>query len=124
MHVAVTPSGDGEADARGVVEALLAGRAACVFDGAAPASRVALAPARDLAGRVVLDLSVDAPDLSHARFRLLRDGEPVAEGSPATATGGAAVRFSCSGGCGSGDYRAEATWDGNPWIFTNPVTIE
>jgi hypothetical protein len=27
-------------------------------------------------------------------------------------------------GCAPGDYRVEGTWDGRPWIFTNPVTIE
>jgi hypothetical protein len=121
MHVPVTPSGDGAADARAVAAALLDGRAACVLDGVAPASGLRLARAADGA----LELAIAAPDLSRARFALLRDGARVAE-APAPLRGGpAVVRLPCAAGaCPPGDYRVEATWDGRPWIFTNPLAIE
>ncbi len=122
MHVPVTPSGDAVADARAVSAALLDGRAACVLDGVAPASGVRLARAADPGA---LELAIRAPDLSRARFTLLRDGVPVADAAPPVRAGEAVVRLACGGGaCPPGDYRVEATWDGRPWIFTNPLTIE
>ena len=134
MHVPLTPTGDGAADARSVAAALLDGRAVCVFDGVAPASGVRLGVARD--GRAI-ELELAAPDLSRARFALLRDGLVVAERTPAARGGAAVIPFGCplpgpaprgegSPGtrCPPGDYRVEATWDGRPWIFTNPIRIE
>ncbi len=122
MHVSITLSGDAAPDARGIVAALTDGRAACVFDGVAPASSVRLARA---AGGRAIELSLDAPELRGARFTLLRDGVPVAESSSPVASGAAVVRFGCGApGCGPGDYRVEASWNGRPWIFTNPLTIE
>ncbi len=122
MHVPVTPSGDAAVDARAVSAALLDGRAACVFDGVAPARSVRLVAARDGRG---LELLLDAPDLSRATFTLLRDGGVVANRTPAARTGAAAIPFGCDGGpCPRGDYRVEAIWDGRPWIFTNPIRIE
>jgi hypothetical protein len=123
MHVPVTPSGDGAADARAVLAALLDGRAACVFDGVAPAAGIRLAPAPDGRG---LELHVSAPELSRGSFVLLQDGLPVASRTPAAREGEAVIPFACEGGarCRTGDYRVEATWDGRPWIFTNPIRIE
>jgi hypothetical protein len=120
MHAPVSLSGDADADARGVLAALLDGRASCVFDGVAPASSIALA-----AGRLAVELSLEAPDLSGARFFLHRDGQILGDAAPAARSGRAVVRFACGpDGCAPGDYRVEGTWDGEPWIFTNPVTIE
>ncbi len=122
MHVPVALSGDGAAAARAVVAALSDGRAACVFDGIAPASGVALAAVQGTGGRAV-ELSVASPDLSRASFTLLRDGVRVATARPA-AGGRARIRFDCGGTCAPGDYRVEGSWDGRPWIFTNPTPIE
>jgi hypothetical protein len=123
MHVPVALSGDAPADVRAVTAALTDGRAACVFDGVAPAGNVRLT--RAAGERPLLELSVEAPDLSGARFTLLRDGAPVAQKAAAPRAGNAVVAFDCgNSGCGPGDYRIEATWDGRPWIFTNPVSIE
>jgi hypothetical protein len=116
MHVPVTPSGDGAADGRAVLQALLDGRAACVFDAVAPAWAVSLTPAGD----GTLLLAAGGGPLDPAEARLVRDGAVVgaAEAAPGVA------RFRCPGGCGPGTYRAEARLGGRPWIFTNPVIIE
>ena len=114
MHVPVNPTGDDAADSRAVLAALLDGRAACVFDGVAPAASVRLA-ADQGAVRLTADASFDG-----AEARLWRGGELVATGRGQ----GGEVRFDCAGGCGPGIYRAVATRGGRPWIFTNPVVIE
>jgi len=122
MHVPVAQSGDGAADGRAVLEALLDGRAACVFDGVAPAARVALAPAGD--GTLLLSISsapADPPDPAEAR--LVQPGGGASQGARAEAAPGG-LRFRCPGGCGPGTYRAEVTRGGRPWIFTNPVVVE
>lgn len=125
MHLPVALRGDAAVDVPAVRAALAEGRGACVLDAVAPAGAVGLAPE----GRTLV-LSVDAPDLSRARFTLLRDGEPVAAAGPLAppAGGGPAVhRFDCGGGgggCPTGDYRVEGSWDGRPWIFTNPASME
>jgi hypothetical protein len=116
MHVPLAASGDGAADARGVLAALLDGRASCVFDGVAPAFGVTLAPAGD----GTLLLSATGAPLQAAEARLVRDGATAGSGDPSP--GG--VRFRCPGGCGPGTYRAEVTRGGRPWIFTNPVVVE
>lgn len=116
MHVPVSPVGDGAADGRAVLAALLDGRATCVFDGVAPASGVRLSPDGD----GTLRLTAAGAPLQAGEARLLRDGAPAGVAEPAP--GG--VRFRCPGGCGPGTYRAEATHQGRPWIFTNPVVIE
>jgi len=122
MHLPIALSGDAGADVRSVTAALTDGRAVCVFDGVAPASEVRLVRAR---GRRGFDLHLDAPDLSLARFTLLRDGDVVAQRTPAAGAGAAVIPFDCEGGvCPPGDYRVEGRWDGRPWIFTNPVGIE
>lgn len=123
MHVPHVPTGDADADARAILEALLAGRAACVFDGLAPASGVSLRAAGRGEGRT-LELALEAPDLARAAFTLVHDGRAVGRAAPAPRSGRAVVSFSCEGGCGPGDYRVEGTWGGRPWIFTNPVRIE
>src|SRR6266545_7330041 len=122
MHLPIALSGDAGADVRSVTAALTDGRAVCVIDGVAPASEVRLVRAR---GRRGFDLHLDAPDLSLARFTLLRDGDVVAQRTPAAGAGAAVIPFDCDGGtCPPGDYRVEGRWDGRPWIFTNPVGIE
>jgi hypothetical protein len=122
MHVPIAATGDGGSDARAVAAALLDGRAVCVMDGLAAAHGVRLARAADGRG---LELRLDAPALSRASFTLVRDGEPVARRNPAARGGAAVIPFGCEGGaCARGDYRVEATWDGRPWIFTNPIRIE
>jgi hypothetical protein len=116
MHVPVRPTGDAAADGQAVLQALLDGRAACVFDAVAPASAVTLAPAGD----GTLLLTAGGASLDAAEARLVRHG--AVAGVPEAAPGG--VRFRCPGGCGPGTYRAEARRGGRPWIFTNPVVIE
>jgi hypothetical protein len=114
MHVPVRPTGDAATDGKAVLAALLDGRAACVFDGVAPAANVRLA-AVEGAIRLTADGSFDG-----AEARLWRDGAVVATGRGEAG----AVRFDCAGGCGPGIYRAVATRGDRPWIFTNPVVIE
>jgi hypothetical protein len=118
MHVPVTLTGDAPADTRAVLAALLDGRAACVYDGVAPAASVALTRVPG-AG---LHLSLDAPLTAGVRFRLLRDGREV-EVQTLTGQPSTSVRF-CEGGCAPGTYRVEGTVDGRPWLFTNPVAFE
>ncbi len=115
MHVPVRPTGDAAADGKAVLAALFDGRAACVFDGVAPAARVRLAHATGAAMQLSADGSLDG-----AEARLWRAGAVVASGRGESG----AVRFDCAGGCGPGIYRAVATRGGRPWIFTNPVVIE
>ncbi len=118
MHVAVTPRGDGAEDGRAVVSRLLDGSAVCVFDGVAPASgvKIELAPGGDH-----IRLRVSTPDLGPAGFRLLVDGTPFGT-FERSSDGGS---FACGGPCPRGAlYRAEGTWKGRPWIFTNPARIE
>jgi hypothetical protein len=117
MHLPVTLTGEAEVDARAVVAGLLDGRAFCVLDGLAPASGVRLFPAPS-GDR--LDLTVSTPDPSRARWLLFRDGSLAGEMAPGP--GGAA--FACGGPCPRGAWRAEGRWDGQDWIFTNPVRIE
>jgi hypothetical protein len=120
MHVPVTLSGDAAADARSVAAALLDGSATCVFDGVAPAAGVRFARAGD-----ALELSLEAPHLAPARFTLLRDGAPAGVGAPERGARSTVIRFACApDGCPAGDYRVEATWNGRPWIFTNPISVD
>jgi hypothetical protein len=122
MHLPIALGGDASADVPAVVAALTDGRAACVFDGVAPATGVRLVPAPGGRG---LDLLLASPDLRPARFALLRDGAIVAERGADASGGAVAVPFDCGGGaCPPGDYRVEGRFDGRPWIFTNPVRIE
>jgi hypothetical protein len=122
MHLPVGLEGDAAADVPAVVAALTDGRAACVFDGVAPATGVRLVPARGGRG---IDLLLASPDLRPARFVLLRDGAILAERAADAPGGAAAVPFDCGGGaCPPGDYRVEGTFGGRPWIFTNPLRIE
>jgi hypothetical protein len=118
MHVPVALSGDAAADTRAVLGALLDRRAVCVFDGVAPAGPVRLTPAEGGG----LDLTLEGPAPRGARVRLLRDGSE-AEAGPLSPGWPNRVHF-CTAGCPRGIYRAEATVDGRPWIFTNPVTVK
>lgn len=118
MHAPVALTGDAAADTRAVLGALLDGRAACVYDGVAPAGAVRLSPA----GGGQLELTLDTPRRAGASFRLLRDGRAV-ESAALPADGPARVRF-CAAGCGRGSYRVEGSVDGRPWIFTNPLAVE
>ncbi len=114
MHVPVTPTGDAAVDGKAVLASLLDGRAACVFDGVAPAARIRLA-ADGGAVRLTVDGALDG-----AEAVLWRSGVVVAAGRG----DGGALRFDCPGGCGPGTYRAVVTRAGRPWIFTNPAVIE
>lgn len=118
MHLPVTLTGDAAADTRAVLGALLEGRAACVFDGVAPAGAVRVAAVTGGG----LEVSLETPRLEGVRLRLLRDGREV-EALPLPPHGPARVRF-CAAGCTPGTYRVEATFHGRPWIFTNPVAVE
>ena len=117
MHLPVALGGEAGADAPAVVAGLLDGRAFCALDGLAPASGVRLAPAPS-GDR--LDLTFSTPDPSRARWLLFRDGALAGEMAPGP--GGAA--FTCGGRCPRGAWRAEGRWDGQDWIFTNPIRIE
>jgi len=119
MHVPVAPTGDGAADGRAVLAALLDGRAACVFDAVAPAFRVALA--RDADG--TMRLTAAAATIDPAEARLVRLG-PGAGREPRAESRADGLRFTCDGGCGPGTYRAEVRRGGRPWILTNPVVVE
>jgi hypothetical protein len=121
MHLPIALSGDAEADARAVTAALLDGRGVCVLDGVRPAAGVHLD--RVDPGRFALRF--DAQDFSGAEVVLVRQGVTVDR--RAVAAGGPGERaslLSCDGRCAPGDYRAEVRQNGQPWIFTNPVTIE
>jgi len=50
----------------------------------------------------------------HARIRILRDGQPIAE------TTGTELDADATG---PGVYRVEATRDAKPWLFSNPIYI-
>lgn len=117
MHLPFRSSGDASADARAVVDGLLDGRAYCVFDGVAPAwgVRLSLEPGGDR-----IRLSFETPDPAPASFRLLRDGNPAAPFEPGPGGG----TFPCGGPCAGHAWRVEATWEGQPWLFTNPLRIE
>jgi hypothetical protein len=117
MHLPLALAGDGAADARAVVAGLLGGRGFCVLDGIAPAwgVRLSAAPAGDR-----IDLAFATPDPSRARWLLFRDGSLAGELAPGP--GGAS--FSCGGRCPRGAWRAEGRWDGDDWVFTNPIRIE
>jgi len=115
MHVPVRPVGDAAADGRAVLAALMDGRATCVFDGVAPASGVRLA--RAPGGGITLQADAD---LGGAEAVLWSGGAVVASGRGE----GGAIRFDCAGGCRAGIYRAVASRDGRPWLFTNPVVFE
>jgi hypothetical protein len=105
-----------------VIDALTDGRAVCVHDAVAPARGVRLVAARDAKG---LDLHVESPDLTAARFTLLRDGAPIAQRAAPAPGGAVVVSFECGAPrCAPGDYRVEGTIGGRAWIFTNPVGIE
>ena len=88
MHVPVRPTGDAATDGKAVLAALLDGRAACVFDGVAPAANVRLAAAEG-----ALRLSADG-SFEGAEARLWRDGVVVATGRGEAG----AVRFDCAVG--------------------------
>jgi hypothetical protein len=139
MRVPVAATGDAERDARAVTAALTDGSASCVMDAVAPAARVRLAPAAAPPGvapaglgaarPAALDLTLEAPRITGAEVRLLRDGELVFRTRGDPVRGGAVrARLPCVDGavaaCPPGDYRAEVRRDGRPWIFTNPVSIE
>lgn len=117
MHLPIGLTGNAAADARAVVAGLLDGRAFCVLDDLAPASqvRLAAAPRGDRIG-----LTFSTPDPSRARWLLYRDGSLAGEMAPVP--GGAS--FACDGRCPRGAWRAEGRWDGDDWIFTNPIRIE
>jgi hypothetical protein len=122
MHVSLTLTGDAKIDSARVAEALLAGRATCVFDGVAPGWGVSLT--RSGAGaraELVLSAPREPTDVS-----VYRDGTLVHAG-PARASGSGAYRICGSGGpvpCGPGLWRVEGRLDERPWLFTNPVRIE
>lgn len=118
MHLPVALTGDGPRDARAVVEALAAGTGACVFDGEAPGRIVRLAR-----GRKPGTLEVGpAALLRGATSVLVRDGVVVPH--VFVAAPAAAGVAHCEDGCAPGAYRLELWRAGQPWIFTNPVTIE
>lgn len=117
MHLPVTLTGDAAVDTRAVVDALLDGRAVCVFDGVAPARAVRFGPA----GRA-LELSLEVPARVAARFRLLRDGREV-EAASISGNGPARLRF-CAEGCAPGAYRLEGVVGDRAWIFTNPLALK
>jgi hypothetical protein len=112
MHVPVTPAGDAAADAAAVVAALLDGRAACVFDGVAPGWGARLERRGDA-------LFFRSP--GGGTLRAFRDG---ARAVSFPRPGGPAEVAICPGRCAPGAWRVEATRDGRPWIFTNPVRLE
>ncbi|HEY6100232.1 MAG TPA: PHP domain-containing protein [Anaeromyxobacter sp.] len=123
MHLPVVLTGDAERDVRAVVGALAGGTGTCVFDGEAPGRILRLAR-----GRKVGTLEAGpAALLRGATSVLLRDGvvipHVVVAGPNVALTLGVGV-IRCEDGCAAGNYRLELWRGGQPWIFTNPVSIE
>jgi hypothetical protein len=119
MHVPVTPTGDAAADARAVLDALLGGRATCVFDAVAPGWGARLERREGPGGP---SLVLRAPPVG-AEVRALHDGK-VARVVAQDAAGEAALCGGAAPPCEPGRWRAEARAAGRPWIFTNPAAIE
>lgn len=119
MHLPVVLTGDGERDARAVVDALVRGTGTCVFDGEAPGRIVRLARGRKPG---TLEAS-PASLLRGATTVLVREGVEVPHVVVAGPNGAAGV-VRCEDGCAPGTYRLELWRGERPWIFTNPVAIE
>jgi len=117
MHVPVTPTGEGAADASAVARALLDGSAWCVLDARGPASGIRLSVAP---GGERIELKATVPPKARVAWHLFRDGAPV--GTLSVVPGGWA--WACGRPCPAGAWRVEGRKDGQPWIFTNPVRIE
>ena len=119
MHLPVDLTGDGARDARAVVDALVRGTGACVFDGVAPGRILRFGRGRKPgtleAGPTAL--------LRGATSVLIRDGVVVRHVVMAGANAALGV-VRCEDGCAPGNYRIELWRGGAPWIFTNPVAIE
>lgn len=122
MHVPLTLTGDAKVDSARVLDALLAGRATCVFDGVAPGwgmsiSRAGSGPRTELVLRAPREPS---------EVSVYRDGTLTYEGAaPAGSNGGyAACGPAGPVPCARGAWRVEARVDGRPWLFTNAVRIE
>ena len=121
MHVPVSLTGDGPADARAVTRALLDGSAACVMDGRGALARASLRGGAD--PDLVLETRSRVAD---ATVRLVRDGWVLGE-KPLLLPAGEtrlALRSFCKGPCAPGDYRLELRRGGAVWVFTNVVRIE
>jgi hypothetical protein len=118
MHVPVALSGDGARDARAVVDALVGGKGACVFDGEAPGRILRLSRGRKPG---TLE-ATPAALLRGVTSVLVRDGVVVPHVVVAGPNAAGVVR--CEDGCGPGNYRVELWRGPRPWIFTNPVAIE
>lgn len=119
MHLPVALTGDGARDARAVVDALARGTGACVFDGEAPGGLLRFGRGRKPGTLEAGPLAL----LRSATVVLVRDGVSVTHvvvAGPNAALG--VIR--CEDGCEGGSYRIELWRGGQPWIFTNPVSIE
>ena len=124
MHVPVRPTGDAAADGRAVLAALLDGaRELRVRRRGRRLGRPARGRRRRPGPRAP---PLRRPTSAGPGSSLVRDGLVAGERTPAASAGEAVIPFACEGGgsCPPGDYRVEATWDGRPWIFTNPIRIE
>jgi hypothetical protein len=118
MHVPVTPTGDAARDARAVLDALLGGRAICVFDAVAPGWTAALSREEGPGGEALV---LRAPPVG-AEVRVFHDGKLV-RAVPQDTAGAVALCGAGAPRCERGSWRAEARLEGRPWIFTNPAPI-
>jgi hypothetical protein len=120
MHVPVKLTGDGAVDVAAVMAALTNGSASCVFDGVAPGWGISLAldevrPTGE--GPPVSALRLDAPEGKGAHFQLFHDGQALGPIPPGIWSTGTDRPLE------PGAYRVEGTWEGRPWVLTNPVRV-
>lgn len=120
-------TGDATADARAVLDTLVAGRSFSIVRAfASPATLTFTATQGDVRARMgerlpsaaATTLTATIPQAPGARLAILRNGQP-------TIAGHGTVTLTTSAAESNGVYRVEATLPGHtmPWIVSNPIAI-